>query len=215
MCNQILFTTSLCGHTLPPIIDTTCHLSLRSSCPDLTTTPSLIPDALYPSCHPTNALPYTFYKHEFYSDLCGHSFGHADSDLLRLPGEPDIVLVTPTKDETCGEERCKNRAEGEVVGKSKMPAEYEGLVRVFTKMPELESRYLGDDGRPMTGTWGSNERSRHVSESIGRRPASRLPDSSSLTIKDDASFRDNSKFDSKTIHPDDEGLCCILTTRPI
>ena len=211
MCNQILFTTSLCGHTLPPIIDTTCYLSLRSSCPNLTTTPSLILNALCRSCHPTSALPYTFYKHEFYSALCGHSFGHADSDLLRLPGEPDIVLVTPTEDETCGEERCKNRAEGEVVGKSKMPAEYEGLVRVFTKMPELESRYLGDDGRPMSKRWESSAR-RHVSESTSHRPVSRLPDSSSITMRDGEAFRDISKFDSKTVHPDDEGLCCISIT---
>ena len=119
------------------------------------------------------------------------------------------MLVTPPEDETCGEERCKNWAEGEVVGKSKMPAEYEGLVRVFTKMPELESWYLGDDERPKNETLGRNARSRHVSESTSRRFASSLVESTSLTMKGGKSFGDVSEFDSKAIYPDDEGSCCV------
>ncbi|PVH75819.1 hypothetical protein DL98DRAFT_657889 [Cadophora sp. DSE1049] len=229
MCNQILFTTSLCGHTLPPILDTTCplafssstsksdspstHSSSPSTCPRLTTTHEHLPNALCPSCHPTGTLPYSFYKHEFYSILCGHSFGHADSDLLRLSGEPDVVLVTPTEEETCGEEVCRHLEKGRnwtvrgkkeeeiVIGKSKMPSEYEGLRRVFTKMPDLESMYLEEDGRPKTELVKDR-----VPKSVKQRPTLSYKTSSSCTKDDSNTFRDTSKYDSQTMHPDDEAM---------
>ncbi|KAH6698146.1 hypothetical protein BKA61DRAFT_710126 [Leptodontidium sp. MPI-SDFR-AT-0119] len=212
MCNQILFTFGLCTHTsalhpskIPPVFESLCPLALRSTCLNLHTTNEHRPNSLCPPCDPTHALPYSWYKHELYPPLCGHAFGHADSDLIRFLDEDDVVLVAPTEMETCGARACKGLDVRDdpfkIVSRSVMPSQYENPTRVFTTEPKREVRYLDKDMKPKAEIVWDLERG---GESDVDRDLSTLKAQSE--VKASKGFHDISTSSSDAFARDEEAL---------